>query len=263
MEPHHRESIRNLTRAFEADPSIRALILGGSLAHGFARPDSDIDVAIVVSAEERARRGAEGRLHYTNRDLCTYREGYVDGKFMDEAFLRLVAKRGSDPARYAFQDARILFSRLAGLEQMLADIVRYPVEEKAERIARFASQLLAWRWFFDESVRQDSDYLRILAVQKVVLFSCRIVLAANELLYPYHKWMLRVALGAPRQPTGFAASIDRILSTPSSETIDAHCRATLALAELDPDAVNAIWPSHFMQDTELRWMDDTPAIDDW
>jgi predicted nucleotidyltransferase len=263
MELHHRESIRNLTQAFQAERSVRALILGGSLAHGFARPDSDIDVAIVVSAKELARRRAEGRLHYNNRAFCTYPEGYVDGKYIDEAFLRLVAKRGSDPARYAFQDARILFSRFAGLERTLADIVRYPVNEKARRIARFASQLLGWRWYFAESVRQHDEYLRILAAQKVVLFSCRIVLAANELLYPYHKWMLRVTLSAPRQPTGFAASIGRILSSPSYETIDAHCRATLALAELDHDAVSSIWPTHFMEDTELRWMNDTPAIDDW
>jgi predicted nucleotidyltransferase len=35
----------------EPDPSILALLLAGSIAHGFAGPDSDIDVAIVVEPD--------------------------------------------------------------------------------------------------------------------------------------------------------------------------------------------------------------------
>ena len=262
MEPHHAESIRNVVNRFEADPAIRALLLGGSIVHGFAKPDSDVDVAIVVGADEFARRRSEGRLTLVDRTLCTYEGGYVDGKFMDEAFLHEVARHGSEPARYAFHGAQILFSRVAGLERLLADIVRYPVAGKGNRIARFASQLVAWRWFFTEGVRKENAYLRTLAVQKVVLFSCRIVLAVNELLFPFHKWMLRVTLAAPRLPNEFGGAIDRILAGPSFELIDAHCRSTLAFAGLDHDAVNTDWGTHFMRDTELRWMTDSASIDD-
>src|SRR4051812_11232443 len=145
MEPHHAASIRNLVAEFERDPSVLALLLGGSLAHGFAKPDSDIDVAIVLSASEFQRRQQGGKLHYNNRTLCTY-DGYIDGKYIDEEFLRLVAARGSDPARYAFKDCRVLFSHLGGLENLLAEVVRYPSAENAERTTRFIAQLLAWRW---------------------------------------------------------------------------------------------------------------------
>ena len=262
VETHHADTIRNVVRKFEADPSVRGLLLGGSIAHGFAKPDADVDIAIVVSAEEFARRRAENRLTFFDRSLCTYPEGYVDGKFMDEDFLREVARRGSEPARYAFKDARILFSRIDGLERLLAGIVRYPVEVKTDRIARFAAQLVGWRWFFSEGEKKDSDYLKTLAVQKVVLFSCRIVLAETELLFPFHKWMLRVTLAAPRLPIGFGGSIDRILASPSFALIDAHCRETLAFAGLDHDAVNATWGANFMRDTELRWMTDSASIDD-
>jgi predicted nucleotidyltransferase len=262
VEPHHAETIRNVVRKFEAEPAVRALLLTGSIAHGFAKPDADVDIAIIVTADEFARRRAENRLTFFDRSLCTYPEGYVDGKFMDEDFLREVARHGSEPARYAFDGARILFSRIEGLERQLAAIVRYPVEAKTDRIARFAAQLVGWRWFFSEGVKKDSAYLKILAVQKVVLFSCRIVLAENELLFPFHKWMLRVTLAAPRLPDGFGASIERILAAPTFELIDAHCRATLAFAGLDHDAVNATWGANFMRDTELRWMTDSAAIDD-
>lgn len=263
MEQHHAETIHKVVRHFRADASIRALLLGGSLIHGFARPDSDVDIAIIVSADEFARRRAANHLTFFDRALCTYPGGYVDGKYMDVGFLQLVAERGSEPARYAFAGMKVLFSNVDALDAMLARIVRYPVEGKGDRIARFAAQLVGWRWFFSEGAKKENRYLQALAVQKVVLFSCRIVLAANELLYPFHKWMLRVTLAAPRQPPAFGASIERLLAAPTFELIDAHVRTTLAFAGLDHDAVDGTWGANFMRDTELKWMAETPAIDDW
>ena len=87
MEAHHAESIKNLVGEFEKDPEVSALILGGSIAHGFARPDSDIDVSILVSGAEYTRRKQAGRMHYNNRTLCTYDKGYIDGKYVDLEFL--------------------------------------------------------------------------------------------------------------------------------------------------------------------------------
>ncbi len=263
MEPHHADSLRNVVRHFEADPSIQALLLGGSIAHGFAARDSDLDIALVISAEEFARRRAENRMTLVNHTLCTYPGGYVDAKYMDAGFLRTVAERGSEPARYAFHGAQILFSRIDGLERLLAEIVRYPVEQKADRIARFAAQLVGWRWFFSEGVKKNNAYLCSLAVQKIVLFSCRIVLAVNERLFPFHKWMLRVTLSSPRQPADFGASLDRLLAAANFDLIDAHCRATLAFAGLDHDAVNATWGTNFLRDTEQTWLTGAPAIDEW
>jgi len=262
MEPHHATSIRNLVAAFEQDPSILALILGGSIAHGFAKPDSDIDVAIVVEPAEYQRRQRDNQLHYNNRTLCTYEKGYIDGKYLDVDFLRLVAAKGSDPARYAFKDGRILFSRLPDLEPLLAEIVKYPVGKKRDRIDRFAAQLLAWRWYYSQGVRQESPYLIGLALQKLALFSCRIVLAENELLYPYHKWMLRVAESALRRPAGFPASIKGLLTGHSWPQVDDYCQGILAFAGLSFAEVDAIWPTRFMKDTELKWATAEPYIDD-
>lgn len=263
MEPHHAASIQNLIAAFQKNDEILALLLGGSLAHGFARPDSDIDVAIVLTPAAFVAQKATGRLHYNNRELCTY-PGYIDGKYMDEDFLRAVAARGSDPARFAFKDARVLFSRLPGLERILADIVRYPVEQQAGRVERFAAQLLGWRWYASEAARQQNAYLDLLARQKIVLFSVRLVLALNQEFFPYHKWMLRVLDTVPRQPPGMRAAIDALVRTPglSGDAIDRYCRDVLAFAGIDHDTANASWPTFFMRDTELRWMSEEPAIDD-
>lgn len=263
MQPHHVDSIRNLVAAFERDPAVVALLLGGSLAHGFARPDSDIDVAIVLTPEAFAAQQATGRLHFNNRDLCTY-PGYIDGKFMDLGFLRAVAARGSDPARFAFKDARILFSRSPEVEPILGEIVRYPSAQRVERVTRFGAQLLGWRWYFSEARRQANTYLELLARQKLVLFVARVVLAHNETFFPYHKWMLRVLAFVPRQPPGLMDEIDALVRRPdlAFDDVDRFCRAVLAFVGVDHDAANAAWPTWFMRDTELRWMHEEPAIDD-
>ena len=56
MYEHHRDSIRNITENLRNDESIQALIIAGSVAHGFANEDSDVDIMIVVSHEEYERR---------------------------------------------------------------------------------------------------------------------------------------------------------------------------------------------------------------
>lgn len=259
--PHHQSTIDNLVAAMSADPSVLALILGGSLAHGFAGPDSDVDVAIVVSSGDLARRRAAGVLHYNNTTLCTY-PGYIDGKYLDLAFLRLVAERGSDPARYAFKDSRILFSRVAELPELLADAVRYPVEQKASRLARFAAQLLAWRWYYGEAAKKQNPYLTGLAVQKLVLFSSRLILTVNERLYPYHKWLLRELAADPRRPVALVAAIQRLPVAHDLPAVERLCLDVLAYAGIDPEKTNATWPTRFMEDTELTWMSREPAIDD-
>lgn len=88
MEPHHAESLHNVVRHFETDPSIQALILGSTITHGFARPDSDLDLALAISAEEFARHRAENRMPLPNHTLRTYPGGYVDAKYMDLDGLR-------------------------------------------------------------------------------------------------------------------------------------------------------------------------------
>jgi hypothetical protein len=218
-------------------------------------------VAIILTDAAMARQRASGKLHYNNRTLCAY-DGYIDGKYMDLDFLRLVAQRGSDPIRYAFEGNQILCSRLPGLEPLLADIVRYPVAEKAERLKRFAAQLLAWRWYYREGVRQQSAYLLTLAAQKLTLFTCRLILTHNEMLYPYHKWMLRVTQSAPHQPAGLAAALAQLPSPPGWEWVDRHVRDTLAFTGVDFATADAAWPTRFMQDSELRWMTTEAAIDD-
>jgi hypothetical protein len=259
---HHRRALERLVDSLARDPANLALLLGGSLAHGYARPDSDIDVLQVVGREQMERLRGEGRLTWSDPSLCEWEGGYVDAKYVDTDLLEDVAERGSEPARYAYQDARILFSRIDGLDDILARVVRYPIEGRDDRVARFAAQLLAWRWYHSESIRQESPYLGALARQKVVLFACRIVLACNERLYPFHKWLLRETERAPERPLTLLEDIDLLLRHPSQPRVERLIDEVFACYGIDEAATNRTWPSLFMQDVELAWTGGHSPIDD-
>lgn len=260
MSPHQRETIERTQAHFAASPEVVALLLGGSIAHGFCTPASDVDVMIVVSDAEHRVRLAAGRTCFFSRELCTYPEGYVDGKYISEAFLREVSAKGSEPARFAFKDAQVLFSRRPGLAPLLAEVALYPAAEKSSRIRRFQAQFEAWTWYCGEALKRSNLPLLRTAVSKLTLFGGRIVLAHNELLYPYHKWFLRVLAEAPEKPEGLLAQIESLAAEPTAGKVEAFGQT---IRNFRPWKIShATWPAQFMEDSELNWLKHPTPVDD-
>ena len=199
LHPHHTTTLLNTITHFSPDPSVLALLLSGSLAHGFATPTSDVDILVILTAPAYAARRASGQLTFVSTDLAPYPGGYVDAKFLSLDFMRDVAQRGSEAARFAFEGATVVFAReeevQREVEGLVKQAVRYPVEGKEERVRRFRAQVEAWRWFCGEGRKKGDKYLVGLAARKLVLFGGRLVLAHNEVLYPFHKWLRRSRRG--------------------------------------------------------------------
>lgn len=260
MEQHHETSLARFLERYRNDDTVLAILLGGSIAHGFAKPDADIDLLIVVDEAEYARRKQENRLAFSVWDVCTYEGGYVDCKVISRSFMALVAERGSDPARYAFKDCTILLNRMPDLEDLLESVTAYPVQQKASRRMRFVSQLLAWKWYYSEVIKKENEYLVHLSLHKLILFACRIVLNENELLYPYHKWLLAETGRAPVKPDNYDALLDKLLTRPSWD--DAQQLATAILDHLGLNEKDVDWPNQFLQDSEWNWIEHEPPVDD-
>jgi hypothetical protein len=260
MYEHHTASIARTTDYFANDAEVLALILGGSIAHGYARPASDIDVLILVADSDYERRRQRDQVMFFNRDLCTYPDGYVDGKYVAVGFLDTVAGSGSEPARFAYQDARVLFSRIESLDTTLQAIARYPVEHKAERIRRFYAQFEAWNWYVHEALKLNNTYLLGVAVSKLVLFGGRLILAHNELLYPYHKWFLNVLAAAPQKPESLLPVIADLCANPSEAHVSRFYEAVKNFR--DWGTLDVVWPHQFMLDSELNWLDGHTPVDD-
>ena len=257
---HHEASIQRLVEYFRTLPEVQALILGGSIAHGFESPTSDIDVMIVVSDEEYHERLRDGRLQFFDNQVCTYDGGYVDGKYLGLNVLSKLAEAGSEPARFAFQDAKILLSRLDTLEATLQRITRYPVEGKPERMRRFYAQFEAWHWYANEGLRLNDRYLLGVSLAKLVLFGGRLILAHNELLYPYHKWFLKVLERADDKPPALLECISSLHDHPSAESIEKFYEGVATFRAWEVPDIG--WPNQFMLDSELGWLTGAIAVDD-
>lgn len=260
MFEHHSTTLARVADHFSRDPEVIALLLGGSIAHGFCTAESDVDVMIVVSDADHAQRVRSVRTGFFSRELCSYDGGYVDGKYISAGLVREVAAKGSEPARYAFQDAGIVFSRDAALPALVAEAARYPAQGKAERIRRFQVQVEAWRWYSSEALKKQNLPLLRTAVAKLTLFGGRIVLAHNELLYPYHKWFLRVLAGAPEKPPGLLDQIEALARAPDADQVERFATTIREFRGWEIDPIG--WGAQFMLDSELNWLHAPPPIDD-
>jgi len=261
MRAHHRRVVDRLVERFADDPNFLAMLVGGSIARGWERDDSDVDILLIASDSEYARRRPARDFLYFTRDLCDYPDGYVDGKIVDLAFLREVAERGSEPARAAFVGVEIALSRVADLAELVGRISAYPEDMRREKIRSFYAEVQAWQWYVSEAHKRGDPYLLTQAAANLALFGGRLILAHNRVLYPFHKWFTTVLREAPEKPAGFLELFDALLAEPTKASADRFCEAIFNFTEWDlpPEG----WPARFMEDVEWAWRRGKPPIADW
>ena len=145
---HHQRAIDRLSDAYRNDPEFLGLIIGGSVARGYARDDSDVDFMIIATEEAFERRLAARDLFINRTDLCDYRGGFVDGKIIDLSFLEDLAEKGNEPSRAAFEGAFVAYSHIPDLDALLQRIPVYPEAGHDERIKAFYSMAFIQHWLF-------------------------------------------------------------------------------------------------------------------
>ena len=255
---HHRATIDRAVARLQARDDVLGVLVGGSIAHGFATATSDVDLLIVVSDAEWERRLAAGDTTELDLESATYEGGYVDGKYTSLGFIRDVAERGTETARFAFDGVTVAWSRVDGLEAAVRSAARYPIDGRADRIRSFHAQLEYWQWLFREGVRSDNAFVRAVAAPNVVLFAGRLILAHNAVLYPGLKWLVRVLRDVPEQPPGLMAAIEAVIERPGTDTVDAL--VALVSGFRDWGVADQHWGTTFMLDTELAWLRGNPSI---
>ena len=256
----HQRAIDRLAEVYKVDDRFVALIIGGSVAKGYARPDSDVDFMIVAADAEFARRDAEDDLFINRRDLCDYDGGFVDGKVIDLAYLRDVAKFGNEPSRAAFQGAFIAFCHRREVEDLLPTIPVYPEQDHDRRIKAFYSMAFIQNWLMGEARRHDNPYTIQRAASQLALYAGRLILAHNHVLYPYHKWLIRALEDAPDKPDGFMASLTALNAGPSTETAAVLFEGLRRFRDWGVRDIEAY--TWFMREVEWGWRGGTPSLED-
>ncbi len=244
------------------------MIVGGSIAKGRAKPESDVDVLLVATEEEFARRLRDVDVYYRDEEIADYPGGYVDGKVISRQFLLDAADHGSEPTRNAFANARVAYSRLPDVGGLLARVVAYPEHERAEKMKRFYIQLAtAYSWFLPEAEQRRDPYFLSWAATTAAFYACRLILAHNRILYPWQKWLLHEVRHAPDKPADFVDLIEALVADPSSTRARVVYDSITAFADwgLDiGDSTNfGYLASRFILDVEWNWRDGLPPLQEW
>lgn len=258
---HHQRGIERLADAYRDDPEFVALIIGGSVAKGFAREDSDVDFMIVATDEAFERRFAARDLFINRTDLTDYDKGFVDGKIINLAYLEDAAESGNEPTRAAFIGAFAAYSHLPELDALLKRIPVYPAAGHDERIKAFYSMAFIQNWLFHEADRHGNRYTLLRAASQLALFSGRLILAHNRQLFPYHKWLPRTLEAAPDKPDDFMKHFNALLDEPNAGRATALYECVRDFRDWGVSDLDAY--TWFMTDVEWAWMSGGAPMEDW
>ena len=261
MRQHHTRAIEKAVHRLRSEnPGLLAVILGGSIAKGTERDDSDVDLIVVVADDDYAKRLAENCVSFLWRDVCDYKNGYVEGRFVSRLYVREAAQRGSEPTRHSFTGASTVYCAHPEIETWLSQISMYPDDRQRTNIASFLAQMQLNRWFFwSEGKRRGDRYLQTRAATEMILFGCRLILAHNKMLFACQKRLVEQTLDAPERPNGLREKIDHLLTDMTDEAKEDFCKTIEGFA----DWGTSDHLSRFLQDVEMSWFNRVHAVSEW
>ena len=201
MYQHHLDSIEKMKEYFRPTEGIIALVLGGSVAKGNERPDSDLDALVILTPEAYAKKLAEGRTAECVFGHCTYEGGYFDVKYMTKDYIQAAAQHGSEPTRNSFVGARVLFSSDPEVAEILPKIGVFPLWEREDKMLSFYGNYRLNCGYFLKGCKAEG-YLRLLSVGQVVYSVYRMILQENEMLFPCNRRLEETVEAAPPQARG-------------------------------------------------------------
>ena len=214
---HHQRAVERLVDEYRNDSDYLGIVIGGSVAKGYARDDSDVDFMIIAKDRVFELRFARRDLFINRTDLCDYDKGFVDGKIINLAYLEDAAHMGNEPTRAAFEGAFAAYSHLPGLDSLLARIPVYPEAGHNKRLKAFYSMAFIQNWLFHEAARHGNRYTMTRAASQLALFAGRLILAHNRRLFPYHKWLTRTLEAVPDKPGNFMDRFNKLLEEPTAD----------------------------------------------
>ncbi len=242
------------------DPDVVLILLGGSIAKGIERPDSDVDLIAVVTDARYERCIAEQEVAFLWTDIADWEGGYLEGRYVSRSFVLQAAERGSEPTRWSFIGAKPVWGQDAEIEAAIPRIPVYPEFDRERRLDAFMAQVGVCRYYFwEEAVRRNDPYLRAWSGVQVVLFAARAVLAHDRVLFPNQKRLMETLAKCPSKPSDFDGLAERTLSG-DGEACDALCQAMVAL--VGSRRTEGV-PSRFQQDVEMSWFTGSHDVAEW
>lgn len=249
---HHEVALAKFT-ATALEEGALAVILTGSVARGTERPDSDVDVYLVVDDDTFADASATDRLSYVVSDDVGYDGGYIDIKLATLEYLDKAADAADDPTRASLLGARVAAATVDGIPSLVERITSPPEPSWDAKAASFIAQAqLYGEYFLPHGESKGDRFLLAHAATHLALAAARAIFAHNRMLFRGPKYVSAMLREAPDIPPGFPEAIDALLEHPGTGT------ASIVLDKLYRFRA---WPlerekalSRFVEDNELAWL---------
>lgn len=255
---HHEDTLVAFVESVRAGDDCLAIILIGSVARGNERPDSDVDVYVVVPDQAFSHARSENRLSFIDTEAATYEHGYVDVKLVNRQWLQGVASTAAEPTRASLTGARVVWSALPEVEAQVAEATApLPDEWWTERlITHTASFRLFGGYFLPQGLQLRDTFLISAASSKFAEAIGRAVLAKNKRLFAGIKY-LSATLRELGMDAQLVTPLEAFLREPTVEgAIDIMTTIEPMLATpLEPEASLG----RFVADHELEWLWNTTS----
>ena len=251
---HHENTIDAYVRRVKADPNAIAVIVVGSVARGTERPDSDVDVYLVVPDNVFDSAVAANRVVSVERADATYPGGYVDIKLASVAFLEAAAERGDDPVRASFEGARVAWVRDGyDIARRVAAIPVLPPAVWESRAVSFMCQVW-WHGadYLPLAVEEGNTFLLRHAAVRTVEAGGRALLALNRKLFRGARYLDATLATLDRIPDGYGELARQLITRPGLDSADAYVRALETFHPWPMDRTAAA--SIFIRENELAWL---------
>ncbi len=236
-------------RKLEPWPEFQACLVVGSVAHGEARADSDVDCVFLFDPLDERMVPAEFVWSPTTDTYSTIFEVdalavggvQIDAKRMSVAQFRSLA--WEDGFKHELASAILLFDREAKIAPLLAERLRYPEPLRLERIRehyveadRFSEEWRVQSWLRRGGPLCAHEQLTVALEEIIALLH-----AYNRTWLPWRYRRLISTLKLPWLPDGFAESVQSILCevAPTEESVARRGRRTVDLLETVADQLRA------------------------
>jgi hypothetical protein len=252
MLPHHQQALDAYVAKQAAEPDVEAVLLTGSVAQGRARPDSDLDVYVVLADEAHRQRWAADALG--TLEACDYPGGYVDVKYVSRALLEDAVGHGTEPFRASFVGARVVHERGSGLAELAAAIGTYPETSRTQSIRDLLAQVVIHAgYFLPQALDRDDPFLTAHAASSTALFGGRVMLAHNRELFPCAKQLISSLERCAELPEGFVERTKALCAAPSKEAATDYLMAVATFQDWGLPMEEVL--SVFMKVDEWAWHD--------
>jgi hypothetical protein len=259
---HHEETIANFSEATRSDPDTVGLVVVGSVARGLERPDSDVDVYVVVTEDRFERARDQHQLSYVDTASATYEGGYVDVKLVSRRWVRSVGAHADEPTRASLQGARVVWASLPGLQDAIRDAAADSDEAVwNDRLSTAVARMrLYGGYFLTQGVQLADPLLTHASAADFVSAAGRALLAHAHVLFAGPKYLRSAVNSLAHVPHTLIPACEQLLSEPDPQraleimtTVE-----TIVRAPLTPESTLG----RFVADNELAWLWSTPSDDE-